>query len=160
MADLLRLTLSAAAWTAELLAGLEVDTDRMRANLAAAGELPMAEQIATRLIPSLGRLPALELVAAASRVAASSGHDLTAVLAGEPRFAGPLAAAGVGRDELAAAADPAAGLGAAGAFVTAALTAHDGHEREAAGQHRTAPGQDANDQAAQEQTATTRPADG
>src|SRR5262245_66270348 len=45
-ADLLRLTGSAAAWTADLLAGLRVDAQRMRDNLAAAGGCPLAEQVA------------------------------------------------------------------------------------------------------------------
>ncbi len=127
--DLLRVTGSAAAWTAEMLAGLEVDADRMQANLAAAHSLPMAEHVAATLIPSLGRLPALELVAQASREAASSGQDLTAVLLATPRFAEPLAAAGIGADELAAAADPRASLGAAEQFVVAALAAHDSRTR-------------------------------
>jgi 3-carboxy-cis,cis-muconate cycloisomerase len=124
LSDLLRITGSAAAWTAEMLAGLEVDAERMRANLAAAHSLPMAEQVAATLIPSLGRLPALELVAQASREAVGSGQDLTAVLLATPRFAEPLADAGVGAAELAAAADPRAGLGAAEQFVAAALAAH------------------------------------
>ncbi len=124
LSDLLRITGSAAAWTAELLAGLEVDADRMRANLAAAHSLPMAEHVAATLIPSLGRLPALDLVAQASREAAGSGQDLTAVLLGTPRFAEPLAAAGIGAEELAAATDPLASLGAAEQFVAAALAAH------------------------------------
>jgi 3-carboxy-cis,cis-muconate cycloisomerase len=135
VAELLRLTSSAAAWTAELLAGLDVDADRMRSNLAAAGELPMAEQIATRLMPALGRLPALALVAEASREAAARGQALTAVLTGLPQFAEPLAAAGVSAAELAAAAEPEAGLGAAASFTAAALAAHDEHERVAAGHH-------------------------
>jgi 3-carboxy-cis,cis-muconate cycloisomerase len=126
LSDLLRITGSAVAWTAEMLAGLEVDADRMRANLAAAHWLPMAEQVAATLIPSLGRLPALELVAQASREAAGSGQDLTAVLLATPRFAERLADAGVGAAELAAAADPGAGLGAAEQFVAAALAAYSG----------------------------------
>jgi 3-carboxy-cis,cis-muconate cycloisomerase len=124
VADLMRLTCSAAAWTADLLAGLEVDAGRMRANLDASGGLPMAEQIAARLTPGLGRLPAQELVARASREAAASGRELTAVLLSSAQFAGPLAAAGVGAAELAAAADPEAGLDAAEKFVAAALAAH------------------------------------
>ena len=124
LADLLRLTSSATAWTAELLACLEVDTDRMRANLAAAHGLPMAEQVAAALIPGLGRLPALELVAQASGEAAASGQELTAVMLGFAQFAEPLAAAGVGAIELAAAADPQAGADVAEMLVAAALTAH------------------------------------
>lgn len=124
LSDLLRVTGSAVAWAAEMLAGLEVDADRMRANLAAGHSLPMAEHVAATLIPSLGRLPALELVAQASREAASSGRDLTAVLLETPRFAESLAAAGIGASELAAAADPRESLGAAEQFIEAALAAH------------------------------------
>jgi 3-carboxy-cis,cis-muconate cycloisomerase len=126
LSDLFRITGSAAAWTAEMLAGLEVDAERMRANLAAAHSLPMAEHVAATLIPSLGRLPALDLVAQASHEAASSGQDLTAVLLGTPRFADQLAAAGIGAGELAAAADLRASLGAAEQFTAAALAAHRG----------------------------------
>src|SRR6266536_4421515 len=46
LADLLRLTGSAASWGAELLAGLAVDAGRMRANLDAAGGFPMAGRVA------------------------------------------------------------------------------------------------------------------
>ncbi len=124
LADLLRLTSSAAAWTAELLACLEVDADRMRANLAAAHGLPMAEQVAAALIPGLGRLRALDLVARASREAAAGGQELTAVMLGSAQFAEPLAVAGIGAAELAAAADPQAGADVAETLVAAALTAH------------------------------------
>jgi 3-carboxy-cis,cis-muconate cycloisomerase len=124
LADLLRLTSSAAAWAAELLGCLEVDADRMRANLAAAHGLPMAEQVAAELTPGLGRLRALELVAQASREAAASGQELSAVMLGSAQFAEPLAAAGIGAAELAAAADPQAGADMAEMLVAAALTAH------------------------------------
>jgi 3-carboxy-cis,cis-muconate cycloisomerase len=124
LTDMLRLASSASAWTAELLTGLEVDATAMRANLTASHGLPMAEQIATRLAPYLGRLPAIDLVAQASRVAAASGRELTDVLLGTPQFAGQLVAVGISATELVAAAEPEAGLGAAGAFVAAALAAH------------------------------------
>jgi 3-carboxy-cis,cis-muconate cycloisomerase len=128
LTDLLRLTASAAAWTDDLVTGLEVDADRMRANLAAAHELPMAERIAAVLTPGLGRLPALALVTDASREAVSTGTDLTAVLLTAPRFAAVLADAGVASDVVAAA-DPAAGLGAAEQFVAAAIAEHEGRRR-------------------------------
>src|SRR5215831_17582326 len=48
---LLQLTGSAAAWCAELLAGLEVDAAAMRANLDGAGGLPLAEHVTTLLAP-------------------------------------------------------------------------------------------------------------
>jgi 3-carboxy-cis,cis-muconate cycloisomerase len=124
LTGLLRLTSSAAAWIAELVAGLEVDTGRMRSNLAAAHELPMAEAIAAALTPGLGRGVALEVVAEASRDAVSAGQDLTAILLGTPRFAAALDKAGVGPEQLATAADPMAGVGAAEQFVAAALAAH------------------------------------
>ncbi|HEU5416641.1 MAG TPA: lyase family protein [Streptosporangiaceae bacterium] len=128
LADLLRLTGSAAAWSAELLAGLRVDGARMRANLDAAHGLPLAEHVAAVLAPGMGRLPAHDLVAQASAAAARAGRPLGEVLAGPP-FAAAVAAAGVTPDQVAAALDPAAYLGAAGAFVAAALAAH--RERDA-----------------------------
>ena len=54
LADLLRLTGSAASWGAGLLSGLQVDADRMRSNLDAAGGFPMAEPVAALLSPALG----------------------------------------------------------------------------------------------------------
>jgi adenylosuccinate lyase len=84
IADLLRLTASAASWAAELLAGLEVDADRMRANLDAAGGLPLAESVAAALAPALGRLPAHDLVAEAAVAAAASGGDLRGALLEAP----------------------------------------------------------------------------
>jgi 3-carboxy-cis,cis-muconate cycloisomerase len=135
LTDLLRVSSSAAAWTAELLTGLEVDPDRMRANLEAAHGLPMAEQVAAALAPGLGRLPALDLVAAASAEAAASGRELVAVLLGEQRFAGPVAAAGINAGALTAAAGPQASLGAARGFTAAALAAYRARQHDDAGQH-------------------------
>ena len=87
LADLLRLTGSAAAWSAGLLGDLRVDPARMRANLDAAGGMPMAERVAGILEPALGRLAAHDLVAGASRTATSTGRSLGAVLRDTPRFA-------------------------------------------------------------------------
>ena len=123
LADLLRLTGSAASWAAELLAGLVVDGQRMRANLDAAGGFPMAEHVAGLLAPALGPVAAHDLVAAAAAGAAASGASLRdALQSGEA--ARSLAAAGVSQDQLDAALDPAGYLGAAGAFTDAALAAH------------------------------------
>jgi 3-carboxy-cis,cis-muconate cycloisomerase len=128
LADLLRLTGSAAAWAAELLAGLRVDAARMRANLDAARGLPLAEHVSAVLTPALGRLAAHDLVAQASRMAARDGRALGDVLASEPQFAEPIAAAGITPGQVAGALEPEAYLGAAGAFVSAALAAHDERE--------------------------------
>jgi 3-carboxy-cis,cis-muconate cycloisomerase len=120
MADLLRLTASAAAWTAEMLAGLSVDAARMRANLNATGGLPMAEHVATVLAPALGRLAAHDLVRDASARAVRLGTSLQAALLDDPA----VARAGIGPEELTAALDPAGYLGTAAEFVRRALAAH------------------------------------
>ncbi|HUZ22988.1 MAG TPA: 3-carboxy-cis,cis-muconate cycloisomerase [Streptosporangiaceae bacterium] len=128
LADLLRLTGSAAAWSAQLLAGLRVDAGRMRANLDGARGLPLAEHVTAILAPAMGRLEAHDLVAAASALAGDSGRMLGDVLLGTPQFADPIAAAGITPGQVAGALEPEGYLGAAGAFVSAALTAHQEQE--------------------------------
>ena len=124
LADLLRLTGSAASWAAELLAGLEADAARMRANLDAAGGLPLAESVAAALAPALGRLAAHDLVAEAS-AAAGPVRQPARRAAGSPGPRGPAReAAGVTAEQIDAALDPAGYLGAAAAFTGAALAAH------------------------------------
>jgi 3-carboxy-cis,cis-muconate cycloisomerase len=128
LADLLRLTASAAAWSAELLTGLRVDAERMRANLDAARGLPLAEHVTAVLAPALGALAAHDLVAGASRRAALDGRALGDVLAQTPEYAGPIAAAGVTADQVAAALDPATYLGATDELIAAALGRHRDRE--------------------------------
>jgi 3-carboxy-cis,cis-muconate cycloisomerase len=123
VADLLRLTGSAASWAAELLAGLEVDARRMRANLDAAGGFPLAESVAAALAPSLGPPAAHDLVAEASAKAAAAGQGFRDALLSPP-LAARLAEAGITADRIDAALDPAAYLGSAVAFTDAALAAH------------------------------------
>jgi len=125
LASLLRLTGSAAAWAAELLAGLEVDAGRMRANLDAAGGLPLAESVVAVLAPGLGRLAAHDLVADASGVATRTGRSLGEVLS-SPDLAARVEAAGVTSEQIGAALDPAAHLGSAAVFTRHALAAHRG----------------------------------
>ena len=124
LADLLRLTGSAASWTASLLAGLQVDAERMAANLDAARGLPMAEHLTAMLAPALGRLAAHDLIARASRRAVETGRALADVVLETPEFARPVRAAGLTPVEVADALEPSAYLGAAVAFVAAALAAH------------------------------------
>ena len=123
LADLLRLTGSAASWGAELLAGLVVDGLRMRANLDAAGGFPMAERVAALLAPALGPAAAHDLIAAASADAVAAGESLGGMLKSGDT-ARSLAAAGVTPGQLDAALDPVGYLGAAAAFTDAALAAH------------------------------------
>ena len=131
LARLLQLTGSAAAWCAELLAGLQVDAAAMRANLDAAGGLPLAEHVATVLAPRLGRLAAHDLVAMAAARSRRSGRPFRDELASA--IAGSISGAAVGPDEIDAALDPAGYLGAADQFVRRALTAHRDTERALAG---------------------------
>jgi 3-carboxy-cis,cis-muconate cycloisomerase len=80
LSDLLRLTGSAAAALRELLEGLEVDTDRMRANLDITDGLLMTESVVTALTPSLGRAKAQELVEDAARRVLDEGVSLREAL--------------------------------------------------------------------------------
>jgi len=122
-ADLLRLTGSAAAWAADLLAGLQVDARRMQANLDAAGGFPMAEQVAALLAPALGPTQAHDLVARASASAALARQPLAdALTTGETGHT--ITAAGITSVQIRDALDPAAYLGSASVFTQAALAAH------------------------------------
>lgn len=123
--DLLTLTGSAAAWTADLLAGLRVDAARMRANLDAAHGLPLAEHVTALLAPALGRLEAHALVARASARAARDNTGLSEALRADTEAAARLAAAGITDADLRAALDPGNYLGATPVFIASALTAHD-----------------------------------
>jgi 3-carboxy-cis,cis-muconate cycloisomerase len=124
LADLLRLTGSAASWAAELLGGLAVDPARMSANLAAANGLPLAEHVTSLLADMLGRPAAHDLVAEAGARAVAAGLPLRDVLLELPRSAQRLEEAGITPRQIEAALDPAGYLGAAGEFIDAALAAH------------------------------------
>lgn len=109
--ELLRLTLGASAHAAELLAGLQVDAERMRTNLALTGPLIVSERLALVLGPRLGAARVQQLVDRAAH-----GDDLGALLAAEPEL-------GLDARELAALLDPAAYTGAGDAVIDAALAA-------------------------------------
>jgi 3-carboxy-cis,cis-muconate cycloisomerase len=124
---LLRLTASAASWAGELLSGLTADAPRMAANLAATKDLPLAEHVTSLLAGVLGGVQAHELVAEASRRALSAGLPLRDVLLAVPKLEGRLASAGITAEQIESALEPAGYLGAADAFVAAALEAHEAH---------------------------------
>jgi 3-carboxy-cis,cis-muconate cycloisomerase len=128
LADLLRLTGSAASWAAELLCGLTVSAPRMAANLAATEGLPLAEHVTSLLAGVLGAAQAHDLVAEAGRRAVSAGLPLRDVLLAAPQLEDRLASAGITPEQIESALDPAGYLGAAGAFVAAALQAHERFE--------------------------------
>jgi 3-carboxy-cis,cis-muconate cycloisomerase len=127
---LLRLTGSASSWAAELLSGLTVDTSRMAANLAATKGLLLAEHVTSLLAGVLGGAQAHDLVAEAGERAVSAGLPLRDVLLSVPRLEDKLAAAGITAEQIDFALEPAGYLGAADAFVTAALDAHEAQKLE------------------------------
>jgi 3-carboxy-cis,cis-muconate cycloisomerase len=129
---LLELTGSAASWCAELLAGLQVDAGRMRANLEATGGLPLAEHVTAVLAPKVGRLAAHDRVAEAAARAVRTGRPFRDALLA--------AGAGITAEEIDAALDPPGYLGAAAEFVSRALAAHRETESEADGKSAAGPG--------------------
>jgi 3-carboxy-cis,cis-muconate cycloisomerase len=127
-AELLRLVGGAAARTRDLLEGLEVHPERMRANLELTGGLLLAERVAGALAGALGRAGAQELVQRRSREAADSGRPLREVLLADATVREHLDEAAVDR-----LLDPAGYLGSAGPLVDRALAAHQTGTSEAAG---------------------------
>jgi 3-carboxy-cis,cis-muconate cycloisomerase len=99
----------AVAAAANAVSGLEVDVERMRANLDASGGLVLAERVSLALTPRLGRSQAHEVVAEAAR--APSFRE--ALIADER--------AALSEAELDALLDPTGYLGAAEALVDRAL---------------------------------------
>ncbi|MCX7684680.1 MAG: 3-carboxy-cis,cis-muconate cycloisomerase [Acetobacteraceae bacterium] len=96
--------------------GMTVDSARMRRNLDATGGLIMAEAVMMALAPVLGRGAAHEVVHHACDVALAEGVPLAEALGREASVAAALAP-----ERIAAIADPASYLGAAGAFVDRVL---------------------------------------
>ena len=103
-----------------LAQGLEVDPERMRANLDATRGLIFADAAAARLAPRLGREAAHELVEHAAKRVRDSGAHLRDVLAGDPALAGPETGA-----LLEAAFDLTPSVAAAAAWTDRALLAAD-----------------------------------
>lgn len=79
--ELVVLTAGALSQMADTMANLEVDADRMKANLDVTQGLIMAEAVTLALGSKLGRLAAHERVEAACRRAVSEGRHLREVLA-------------------------------------------------------------------------------
>jgi 3-carboxy-cis,cis-muconate cycloisomerase len=115
LAELLRLTGSAAAWIREAVDGLRVDPARMRRNLDLTGGLLMAE----RVVGALGGDPdARTAVTKACARAVDEGRSLRELLLADDAI--PLTAERI--DDLL---DPRGYVGAAPALVDRALAAHD-----------------------------------
>jgi 3-carboxy-cis,cis-muconate cycloisomerase len=116
LTDAIALTGAAAATIREVVESLEVDAERMRENLDAAGGLPMAEHVAIvlaeRQVPN-----AHELVREICASAVENGRTLREGLAADPRVE-------LTAEEIDRALDPAGYLGSAEAFVDRALALH------------------------------------
>ncbi|HET6867115.1 MAG TPA: 3-carboxy-cis,cis-muconate cycloisomerase [Solirubrobacteraceae bacterium] len=119
--ELLRLTGSSAAIARELLAGLEVDPEKMRADMDLTGGLVMSESVAAALASSMGRSDAHDLVEKAARRSVESGREFRAVLLELPEVAD-----GLGEDGLDRALDPAGYLGVSAELIDRALAGHRG----------------------------------
>jgi len=102
------------------LAGLEVDTERMRANLEREGGLTASEALAAALTPAVGRPTAQSVAGEIAARAAASGTSLREAAASDERVTGVLDA-----DALAAALDPSAVVPRASRLVARALATHD-----------------------------------
>ena len=121
--EALQLTAGTAAAMAEVLDGLEVQPERMRENLDAAGGLVLAEAVSTALADKLGRGEAHQRVEAASRRALDTGSPLRDVLLDTPGVSDHLSAREIDR-----ALDPAGYLGSADEFVTRVLNRYRARE--------------------------------
>jgi 3-carboxy-cis,cis-muconate cycloisomerase len=119
LCELLEATGSAAAWLRDCLENLEVDAERMRANLDLTHGALLAERVTTALAPALGRHPAHELVQKAAQEAFAADRPLGDVLAEDDDVTAHL-----DRDEIARLLDPAGYLGATGELIDRALRAH------------------------------------
>jgi 3-carboxy-cis,cis-muconate cycloisomerase len=111
--------------TVETIAGLEVGTVRMRANLETTRGLVMAEAVTMALGAALGRLAAHELVERACRMAVQDGRHLKDVLAEDTEACRHLSPADFDRLF-----DPLGYIGQAGAFIDRVLEAHAQTEKE------------------------------
>jgi 3-carboxy-cis,cis-muconate cycloisomerase len=122
--ELLRLTGSAAAALRDVLAGLEVHPDRMRANLDLTHGLLMSESVAAAFAESVGRPRAQELVETAVRQAAREQRELRHVLLEMPEVTSAMRP-----DEFDRALAPENYLGATQQLIDRALAAHRDRER-------------------------------
>ncbi|WP_433929935.1 3-carboxy-cis,cis-muconate cycloisomerase [Sorangium cellulosum] len=113
------LTSGALMHAVHVIEGLEVDAERMRANVDATRGVILAEPVALALARTMGRPVAHALVERACRRARAEGRALRDVLAAEPEVTTHLSVAEL--DDLC---DPAAYLGLAGDWCERALAQH------------------------------------
>jgi len=78
--EIFRLTAAALDRTLEIARGMQVDPQKMAANLEAARGLPLAEAVSVALAAHIGRVSAHDLVQRASRRAVAAGRHLREIL--------------------------------------------------------------------------------
>jgi 3-carboxy-cis,cis-muconate cycloisomerase len=118
VSEAFRLAAGAVAGARRAVAGLKVDSGRMRANLDLGGGLVMSESLTLALSPKLGRSRAHELVEAAAGRAVEAG-SLRDAVAGDSEITTALT-----QEEIAAALDPERYLGSAQLLIDRALSEH------------------------------------
>ena len=117
--DLARLAGGALAQIRDMVGGLEVNVERLAANLNVTQGLILGEAVMLALGDRIGRLDAHHLVEQCSKAAISQGRTLHAVLSETPEVTRHLDA-----DQLTQLLDPAHYVGQAHALVDAALSFH------------------------------------
>lgn len=118
IAEIFVLTAGALQKLRETLAGLELDTERMRANIEATNGLVYAEAVMMVLAPHLGKSAAHHLVAEATRRAVAERRHLRDIL-----FDGTDLPSGMDRSEIIDAFDPAGYFGASDTLIDRARAA-------------------------------------
>jgi 3-carboxy-cis,cis-muconate cycloisomerase len=123
--NLFRHTSSAVNRVRSLLAGLQVDSDRMKQNLEAGGGMLMAESLTIALAAHIGRPEAEKLVKLACSRAAGNGSSLKQAALEDPHILAKLSNEAVER-----ALEPSSYFGMAGVMIDRAL---DGYHKAKAG---------------------------
>ena len=111
------ITAGALSQAREMLAGLEVDTDRMRRNLNITNGMIVSEAVMMGLAPHMGRQVAHDVVYDACREAMQQGKSLYDVLVTMPQITEALS-----DNEIRSVCDPANYTGLAGEMVDRMLT--------------------------------------
>jgi 3-carboxy-cis,cis-muconate cycloisomerase len=127
---LVRITAGAARRTAEMLGGLEIDAERMRANIEIMHGVSMAESVSMELAEHIGKFDAHRIIGAAAKRAIDEQRALAAVLVEMPEVTKHLSRAAIERRLSAE-----QYIGAAEQFVRDALRDHARNER--AGAHES-----------------------
>ena len=118
--DLARLAGGALAHIEQIVSGLDVNVERLAANLEVTHGLILGESVMLALGDSIGRLDAHHLVERASKAAVQSGQTLFDVLAADSAVTQHLSV-----EQLRHLLDPAQYVGQAHAYVDAVLALHD-----------------------------------